>query len=779
VFQTERGKTKLPCRIDTEQVAKAGKGAADNVVWALVEAVLARAWEEGLNVVAIDTLSKRHAADYNKKPPSNDIIIMVANLMPDQWHYIALIINTIDKSFICSEGPASFPEEQWKCMTTENQEDFKDVTPKNIPAQVPGTDNCWARCIAFLEGILFTGEFDAHWFVMRVGEIEQKQKLESDSVLDQHCVSPKDSANPQGALFLMNSAQQGASSSSALSSSSLDSTDLQGPASATNSVQQDAASFIVSSRQGVASSLDSASSSDSTDSQELCGFAESLEDTCNTKSKKGKDALLSMNSAQQGASSSSPLASSSLDSTDLQGASYTSSSSSPIDSAGSQGASSSSSDLQGASSNSSSSSPIDSADLQGASYTSSSSSPIDSAGSQGVSSASSDLWGSTPVIQPLPTPPCSPLPSDLRPNNIECRLCKRLFTNKQGLTSHRKTCVILEQPQQPDTKVSPRITDLGTEDPGDPNLETLMNAGSYEKEKKTIHTEMTDSDTEDADDPTKGISDADDPTKDIFDSDTKDADKPSLAKGVGKKSKTPRALQDTDTPNTKARNNLLPVARNLDTGTGDEGVAGEPSQLFVDRLAEIIPRNAFLLDLGHSTGCFLVEMSKKRPDIRLSGVEADGVRFKMSQALHKGLLTNLAHQNIMNMDSLHADVTCVFAHDTAWTESVVEKSTLLVLLSPNVQIVVCVKARPELVDCGRFVVSERIRFNLRGGKTERVASVYRATSVLTIEGLRTLVGEHARHFFSRDRDFYYGLTEIEKRNDMEVRPSDCHLLAKL
>jgi hypothetical protein len=447
---------------------------------------------------------------------------------------------------------------------------------------------------------------------------------------------------------------------------------------------------------------------------------------------------------------------------------------------------------------------------------------------QGASSSSPDLQEfSTPVIPPLPTPPCSPLPSDLRPHNIECPLCKRLFTNKQGLTKHRKTCVSLQQPQQPATEVRSAsygkekgererkadtgMTDLGIEDPGDPNLDTVMNAGSYGKGKNALVMEMTGSDTEDADDlrsdpigayliddqdldPEDPHEDEHNPTEDISEDmhdqehtekphdvnpDTKDADKPSLAKGMVKKANPPRAPQDAETPKTKMRNNLLPIARNLDSGIGDEGVAGEPGQSFVDRLAEILPRDAFLMDLGSSTGCFLYEMSKKRSDMSFSGVEADDVRFKLSQSLHFGLSTKLAHQNIMEMDILDDEVTCVFAHDTAWPINVVEKSTFLVLSSPNVQIVVCVKERPELVDCGRFVLSERIRFNLRGGKTERVASVYRATSVLTIAGLRKMVGEHARHFFLRDRDFYLGLTEKEKRADMEVRPSDCHLLAKL
>jgi hypothetical protein len=284
------------------------------------------------------------------------------------------------------------------------------------------------------------------------------------------------------------------------------------------------------------------------------------------------------------------------------------------------------------------------------------------------------------------------------------------------------------------------MTDLGTEDPGDPNLDTVMNAGSYGKGKNALVMEMTGSDTEDADDlrsdpigayliddqdldPEDPHEDEHNPTEDISEDmhdqehtekphdvnpDTKDADKPSLAKGMVKKANPPRAPQDAETPKTKMRNNLLPIARNLDTGTGDEGVAGEPGQSFVDRLAEILPRDAFLMDLGSSTGCFLYEMSKKRSDMSFSGVEADDVRFKLSQSLHFGLSTKLAHQNSMEMDS-----------------------------------------------------------------------VYCATSVLTIAGLRKMVGEHARHFFLRDRDFYLGLTEKEKRADMEVRPSDCHLLAKL
>jgi hypothetical protein len=351
-------------------------------------------------------------------------------------------------------------------------------------------------------------------------------------------------------------------------------------------------------------------------------------------------------------------------------------------------------------------------------------------------------------------------------------------------------------------KADTGMTDLGTEDPGDSNLDTVMNAGSYGKGKgRSLHTGLTDSDTDDGDNPTEDMHDHEHTKKpDAVSPDTKDADgdnptedmhdhehtkKPDAVSpdtedaGIDTKPKPPRALQDTDTPNTKTRKNLLPIARILDSGTGDESVAGEPSQAFVDRLAEILPHKAFLLDLGHCTGCFLLEMHKKRPDMSFSGVEADEVRLKLSQSLHVGLKTKLEHKDIMEMDLLDDDVTCVFAHDTVWLPTVVQKSTDLVLSSPNVQIVVCVKARFELLYCGRFVLLERINFSLRGGKTTRVASVYIATSFLTVARLRTMIGEHARHFFSRDREFYIGLTEKDKREDMEVRPSDCHLLAKL
>jgi hypothetical protein len=243
--------------------------------------------------------------------------------------------------------------------------------------------------------------------------------------------------------------------------------------------------------------------------------------------------------------------------------------------------------------------------------------------------------------------------------------------------------------------------------------------------------------------------------------------------------KPPRAPQVTDTPNSQMRKNLLPIARNLDTGRGDEGCAGEPHQPFVNRLGDILPPGDILMDMGSSTGCFLFEMFKLRPDMGFHGVEADLVRHKMAQSLHVGLQTKLLHQDILQMDSIDPEVTSIFAHDTVWPENVVNASTLLALSSHNLRTFICVKPRPELVASGKFVLSELIPFTLRGGNTQRVASVYNATTVLTTVQLRQMVSDHARHFFSRDRDFYVGETEAEKRKDLEVRPSDCRLLTKL
>lgn len=216
----------------------------------------------------------------------------------------------------------------------------------------------------------------------------------------------------------------------------------------------------------------------------------------------------------------------------------------------------------------------------------------------------------------------------------------------------------------------------------------------------------------------------------------------------------------------------MSLARNLDTGQGSESVAGEPSQAFVDKVAVMLPHGEVFMDMGSCTGCFLGELGKKRPDLTLHGVEADEVRFKMAQTLHMNLPTKLVHQDILHMASIDPAITTVFAHDTAWTHNVVAASTLLVLSSPTLQTFICVKPRPELVESGQFIVLRLIPFTLRGGNTTRVASVYTATTVLTVARLRTMIGDNARGTFQRDFHFYLGTTEKEKRKDLEVRPSD-------
>jgi hypothetical protein len=217
----------------------------------------------------------------------------------------------------------------------------------------------------------------------------------------------------------------------------------------------------------------------------------------------------------------------------------------------------------------------------------------------------------------------------------------------------------------------------------------------------------------------------------------------------------------------------------LDSGSGEGGISGEPSQAFVEFVARVLPQDDSLHDVGCSTGCFLHEVGTKRPDLVLSGVESDLTRVNMAVYLHKDLPTKIWQDDILSMEKLDAGVTSVFMHDTAWTDNVVAKSTLLMLTSPSLRIIICVRPRPELEASGKFAATEHFVFSLRGGNVTRTATVFKAITALTIPQLRVMVAAHTENNFSNDRDFYVGETESEKRSDMEVRPSDLRLLAKL
>ena len=213
---------------------------------------------------------------------------------------------------------------------------------------------------------------------------------------------------------------------------------------------------------------------------------------------------------------------------------------------------------------------------------------------------------------------------------------------------------------------------------------------------------------------------------------------------------------------------MVSEARNTEPDGGQ--LSGEPSKGFMDFMARILPKGIHM-DLGSGAGIYLFELSKRRRDLTLAGIEIRLNRHNIGTQLHQHAQTGatLSNGDIKEMEEIPDTITSVWMHDTVWTEDVVVKSTDLILQNASIVTVVCVKARPELTSQGVFQFQEEFQFTLRGGGNQRTALVYVRAKLESVQSARTRVVEITRAHFKEDSASYLGDTEDQKKKDMQVR----------
>ena len=213
---------------------------------------------------------------------------------------------------------------------------------------------------------------------------------------------------------------------------------------------------------------------------------------------------------------------------------------------------------------------------------------------------------------------------------------------------------------------------------------------------------------------------------------------------------------------------MLTEARNTEADGGE--LSGEPSKGLLDFMARILPKGIHM-DLGCGAGIYLFELSKRRRDLTLAGIEIRLNRHNIGTQLHQTAQTGatLCHGDIKEMEEIPDTITSVWMHDTVWTEDVVVKSTALILRNASIVTVVCVKPRPELTSQGVFKLQEQFQFSLRGGQSQRTASVYVRIQLENVQAARMRVVEITRAHFEKDAHSYRGNTTDAKKKDMEVR----------